>query len=136
MLIRAADWEPRLHAVLDAYAAKPFEWGVSDCCLFIADAVQAMTGVDPAKPYRGRYSSETGARLALRRYGAGTLLATFDGAFGASVAPAFAHRGDIVLINELTAGVCMGPFGYFVGEAGLVQHPRADFTHAWAIPYE
>lgn len=133
---RKPDWEARLGAVLDAYANRPFDWGRSDCCLFVADVVQAMTGIDPAAAYRGRYSNETGARLALRRYGKTTLVATFDAAFGPNVEPARAHRGDIVQINELTAGVCMGAFGYFVGDAGLVRHPYADFTRAWVIPYE
>ena len=136
MPTRLTDWEVRLGDVLDAYANRPFEWGKADCCLFVADCVQALTGDDPAKPYRGRYSNETGARLALTRYGAGTLVATFDAAFRASVAPAFAHRGDIVMIDDMTAGVCMGAFGYFVGATGLVKHPYADFVNAWRIGHE
>ena len=132
---RKADWETALGAVLDDYADRPFEWGKSDCCLFVADIVQAMTGVDPAAAYRGRYSNETGARLALRRYGKTTLAATFDEAFGASVEPARAHRGDIIQIDELTVGVCMGAFGYFVGDTGLVRRPYADFARAWVISF-
>ena len=132
---RKPDWESALGAVLDDYAERPFEWGRADCCLFIADAVQAMTDVDPAAAYRGRYSNETGARLALKRHGKTTLVATFDAAFGASVEPARAHRGDIVQIDELTVGVCMGAFGYFVGDAGLVRRPYADFARAWVISF-
>ena len=140
-MIRSADWQDRLHAYLDSVADTPFAWGTHDCCLYIADAVQAMTGVDPAAAYRGRYSTETGARIALTRYGAGTLYATFNAAFGDSIAPAGAHRGDIVAIDEMTVGVCMGAFGWFVGDdptgkTGLMKIPRAEFVQAWAIPYE
>ena len=136
MPIRLPDWEARLGAVLDSYADTPFEWGVADCCLFVADAVQAMTGDDPASAYRGTYSNETGARLALKRHGKTTLVATFDDAFGMNVAPARAHRGDIVQIDDTTAGVCMGAFGFFVGDTGLVRHPYSDFTRAWSIRFE
>ena len=135
MPIRLPDWEARLGAVLDDYADRPFQWGVADCCLFVADAVQAMTGDDPAAAYRGTYSNETGARLALKRHGKKTLVATFDAAFGKHVEPARAHRGDIVQIDELTVGVCMGAFGYFVGDTGLVRRPYADFTRAWVISF-
>ena len=136
MLTRLPDWEARLHAYLDSVAKTPFAWGTHDCALFVGDCVQAMTGIDPAAAYRGTYTNETGARLALKRHGKKTLVATFDAAFGKHVEPARAHRGDIVQIDELTVGVCMGAFGYFVGDAGLVKHPYADFTRAWVIPYE
>ena len=136
MLTRLPDWEARLHAYLDSVAATPFAWGSHDCALFVGDCVEAMTGVDPAAAYRGRYSNETGARLALRRYGQTTLVATFDEAFGPQVSTSRAHRGDIVQIDETTAGVCMGAFGYFVGDKGLVRHPYSDFTRAWSIRFE
>lgn len=136
MLTRLPDWEARLHAYLDSVAKTPFAWGTHDCALFVGDCVQAMTGIDPAAAYRGVYSNETGARLALKRHGKTTLVATFDDAFGMNVAPARAHRGDIVQIDDTTAGVCMGAFGFFVGDAGLVRHPYSDFTRAWSIRFE
>lgn len=50
----------------------PFEWGVNDCALFTADAVEAITGTDLASECRGRYNSkETAAALLRELCGAG-----------------------------------------------------------------
>lgn len=130
---RLPDWEPRLHAYLAGVMRAPFAWGSHDCALFVGSAVEALTGVDPAAAYRGGYSTETGARLALKRHGKTTLVATFDAAFGASVAPAFAGRGDIILTTDSNAGVCMGGFAYLVGDVGLVKVNRSDWSRAWTI---
>lgn len=41
---------------------RPFEWGAHDCCLFPADWVLRVTGIDPAADWRGGYTDEEGAR--------------------------------------------------------------------------
>ena len=41
---------------IDAFA-KPFVWGVSDCCLAVADCLVALGLPDPTKEYRGKYAS-------------------------------------------------------------------------------
>ena len=43
---RLPDWQPRLQALIQARLAAPFAWGEHDCCLFVCDAVQAITGQD------------------------------------------------------------------------------------------
>ena len=45
----------------------PGTWGVADCLLTVADAVEAVTGVDLAAKVRGTYSSELGAAKLMRR---------------------------------------------------------------------
>lgn len=52
-----------LRAYLAEAARRRHAWGELDCCLFMADWVQAVTGRDPAGPYRGAYD---GPRQALR----------------------------------------------------------------------
>jgi hypothetical protein len=42
-------------------SAPAWIWGERDCLLFCADIVKRAIGVDPAEPYRGRYSSREGA---------------------------------------------------------------------------
>lgn len=62
--------EARLQRLLAQALARPFAWGAHDCALLVADAAEALTGVDPAADLRGRYSSEGGAhRLLMRRLG-------------------------------------------------------------------
>jgi len=65
---------PPLKTYLDRVAEDPFEWGTHDCALFAAACVAAMTGMDFAETYRGKYNSARGAATALGELGAGTLL--------------------------------------------------------------
>jgi hypothetical protein len=51
---RYEDWPQRLVAAIEAARGRPFSWGAMDCCLFAADVVLAMTGVDYAAGFRGR----------------------------------------------------------------------------------
>lgn len=68
-LRRLPDWQPRLIALLARIARTPFEEGSNDCALLLADAVEAMTGVDYAAPYRGRYTTTRGGLRVLRKDG-------------------------------------------------------------------
>ncbi len=45
---RRPDWPARLRTIIEAARERPFSWGQHDCCLFASDAIEAMTGVDPA----------------------------------------------------------------------------------------
>jgi len=134
-MARLIDWEPRLATYLAEARDRPFEWGSHDCALHGANGVLAVLGVDYGAPFRGKYQSETGAARALRRYGAGTVEATFDAHL--SVVPvAFAQRGDLVM-SKGAVGICLGGDAAFVGEegaqAGLVRLPRSAWEKAWAV---
>jgi len=63
------DWRARLGAYLATEARTPFEYGSSDCALFAAGALNAMTGSDPAANYRGRYTTLRGGLRILRKDG-------------------------------------------------------------------
>ena len=69
-LRRLEDWPERLAEAIEAANERPFSWGRHDCCLFACDAVMAMTGVDPAKPFRGKYKTKRGAFGVLKRFAA------------------------------------------------------------------
>jgi hypothetical protein len=139
-MIRHPDWFDRLQTYLDTVAEKPFLWGEHDCALFAASAVQRMTGVDPAEAFRNLYDSELGARKALREVGQGTLLKTAKHWFGAPKSVYFAKRGDLVMRDRTTLGICVGPFSWFVGEehgaAGLVVIPTNACRYAFTVPFE
>ncbi len=92
------DWRARLGAYLATEARTPFEYGKSDCALFAAGAVNAMTGSDPSATYRGRYSTLRGGLRILRKDGfrdhverAATLLT--------EVSPRRAQVGDIAVVD-------------------------------------
>ncbi len=68
-LRRLPDWRARLLTYVANAAQTPFEEGKHDCALFFAGAVDAMTGVDFAAPWRGRYTTTRGGLRVLRRDG-------------------------------------------------------------------
>lgn len=133
---RRSDWEQRLFAYLAAVSDRPHEYGRHDCMIFVAGAVKALTGSDPARGHRGKYGSAATAARYLRSLGFDSFEALID-----SVLPekpiAKAMRGDIVLDQEGMPGVCIGGEALFVGqrdgEQGLVRVPRAAWVKAWAV---
>lgn len=133
---RKPDWERALAAAIEAARRKRFAWGRHDCCLFAADLILAMTGDDPAAHFRGCYDSAVSAHLALRRYGAGSLLATLEARFGQSKPPARAMRGDLVYARDPgsgpSCGICLGRLAVFAGD-GISFVPTNSVLYAWSI---
>lgn len=131
---RHADWLAALTEFIEARRATPHAWGTNDCCVFVADAVQAMTGVDPAAEYRG-YSTEKQALAILKK--AGGMEALFTAHFGNPVGILQARRGDIVLGDATdgtpAVGICLGNVVAYVAEQGLQFHPLASQRLAWKV---
>lgn len=132
---RLPDWEQRLADYIAGLEGQPFAWGKLDCALFFAGAVKAMTGVDPAAEFRGKYTTAPGSVRALKRYGAGDLESTLDAKFETKPA-AFLQRGDGVWDGE-AVGVCMGGFALFIGTTegvdGLYRVERSEWRKGWAV---
>jgi hypothetical protein len=122
-------WEKRLIEKLES--TKGFEWGVNDCCLFAADCVQAMTGIDHASEFRG-YKTATGAYKRLKK--AGGLVAVMDSKLR-SVPVKFAKRGDVIAFEngeEYSLGICIGDKIAAVSDDGLIYLPMNKAVKAWA----
>lgn len=105
MLIRKQNWQALLHGYLCACRAREFQYGSFDCCLFVCDAIEVMTGVDVAAPFRGQYQSRKQAFRALGNYAgrasveAVTERVTSDHGMP-EIKPALAQRGDVVLLRR------------------------------------
>lgn len=95
-MTRYRDWQSRLAACLAERTLRAFEWGTHDCCLYVCDAVLAMTGRDPAANVRG-YSTEREAARIVKQLGG--MRAIGAARFGAEIAPALAQIGDVGLIE-------------------------------------
>ena len=134
---RLPDWPERLAALVEARRDARFAWGVHDCCLFAADAVEAMTGSDPAAAWRGSYNTEAGAEAIIGPLGLEGMAAAALEAIGAGACdPAFAQRGDVVLVlvgNQPTMGVCTGDAVAAPGPDGLVFVGLGDVLRAWSV---
>lgn len=142
---RHEDWaERRLHDFLVERAETAFAWGTHDCALFAADGVLAMTGVDIAADFRGKYSTERGAFAQIRRVCGGS---TVEAAAAHCARrhnlpqwrfPAMAQRGDLVVVTDagrLIAGLIhlSGRFVVCAGEEGLRQIPLERVVRAWHV---
>lgn len=147
-LKRHKHWETRaFHHFLLARAKTPFAWGVNDCALFAADGIRAITGVDIADDFRGKYASEEDA-LALMK----TVLGA-EGSAAPTVAEAAAYcakkhgmaewlqplrarRGDLVVFQAPTGSLVAGLVHLCgqivaVGEKGLFLFPISKALRAW-----
>jgi hypothetical protein len=69
-MIRFPNWPARLEGFFLLHETTPpkFCYGTFDCCIFACDAIEAMTGVDPAAGFRGKYSCLKEARFLMRDY--------------------------------------------------------------------
>lgn len=104
-LVRLPNWHAHLDYFLVANRDRQFGYGQFDCCLFVCDAIQAITGTDPAAPFRDRYSSLKGARREMKEYcgspSVANVVALVASRHGMpEIPPLCAGRGDIVLITR------------------------------------
>jgi hypothetical protein len=137
-LNRLPNWEAALLAWQKTAATRTFAWGTFDCALAACDAVMAQTGVDPGQKFRGTYSTEAEALKLLGPEGLGGFAAAVAREFGmAEAAPKFAHRGDLVLVDNGQPGGALGivdlsgRFALCVLERGQVRMPMARWQRAW-----
>lgn len=139
-LHRRADWPERLAAVIQAAHGRLFCWSERNCAFFAADAVRAMTGWDAAARVRGRMRTRRGAMAALARYGAAdvaALMAKVAAGRGLpEIAPGFAQRGDVVLVETERGpalGICTGRHAAVPGRNGLVFNDMRAALKAWRV---
>lgn len=133
-MVRREDWPLRLAAFVEAARARPFSYGDWDCCLMAAAWVNEATGVDHAADLCGRYADEPGAAALLADRGGVQAIAT--AALGNPIRPAFAQRGDLVMIETPRGpalGVCIGADAVFPGARGAQWVPMAQWRHAWRV---
>lgn len=143
-LTRKQYWDTRAyHDFLVSRARMPFVWGKSDCALFAADGIEAITGVDIAADFRGKYSDETGAMALIKQVTGGSSVAD-AAAYCAEKhglaewdKPLLAQRGDLVVAKQgraLISGL-VHLTGQIVaaGEKGLMIMPITTVERSWHV---
>ena len=74
--------------------------GVNDCCMFAADAVLEITGVDVAAAFRGYRTHEEATSIVQSFGGFAEMCDAIASKFGVpEVRLSFAQRGDLVLVQ-------------------------------------
>ena len=143
MISKLPNWQSALSAYLTAVAAAPFHYGRFDCGLFVAGAIEAMTGVDVVPGLRETYSDRKSAFAAVRSIcGRVTMEALADVLTAKycmpEVAPAMAWRGDVVQLRQgrtssLGIVAMHGTEILTPYRGGLLRLPRAHATRAWHV---
>lgn len=130
-MTRLPDWHPRLAIYVSSIARKPFRPGRLDCCLFAAGAVEAMTGDDIAKDWRGYKTIENGLK-SMKQAGFADHVAfvatLFDEAIHAHAAP-----GDIAVVDNDALGIVQGQMIYVMGLTGLGFVPMAQAIRIFKV---
>ena len=135
--MRRHDWPERLTAFIESRKKTPFIWGEHDCCMFSCDAIVAITGMDPARRFRGLYRDRRSAARVLREiYGDGlehTMECIAKELGAEEIEPMTAQRGDACCVYEegrpAAFGICVGnkvalanaPFGLFFAPLETIQ---------------
>lgn len=129
--MRLIGWESKLNQAIEETGE--FKWGTNDCCMFVVRVVEAITGEDHGKPYRG-YKTAKGAASRLLKHGGVEGLATKE--FGEPKRPLLAKRGDVVSLEtnaEIVLGICVGDKIAVVSEGGLITLSMKNAIKAWSI---
>ena len=134
MMPRREDWPLALTEWVDAHRATPFEWGGFDCCSAAAAWVRVCTGADFYAAFAGRYDDALGAERIVRA--AGGIKKIVTPLLGEPLPPAFAQRGDLVLVDiegRESLAVCVGGEAAGPGEGGLVFVAPEGWLCAWRV---
>ena len=135
--MRHYDWPEKLFDIIGAAKRSTFKWGSNDCALFACDCAKAMTGVDHAANFRGKYKTERGALTSLKKIeGVETLSQLADKYLGAKIGLSHARRGDVVLISvgsRDVLGVVAGNCAVFLTLGGIRTVSLRECTCAWRV---
>lgn len=150
-VLKLKHWKRRLADFVRAQRETPFAWGSWDCALAASSLLREITGVDPARAFRGRYVDEEGAARELRALGAGTFtetvaqLAAEHGWY--EIGPSYARPGDLGLVAPPLGGRAPAGIHLSMGvldlsaaewlvaglEGGFARLPRKSAQRAWRV---
>ncbi len=144
--MKHTDWKARTDKYLLSMQDVPFQWGVNDCYMFVANVVEEMSGMDIAHWLRGQYHDKRGAITEVRKLSKtfdGSMIKMFDEALTRKE-PADASYGDVVMayIKNLdpeatgrTSGIISDSGDMLVpGKLGLVAIKDPTIDYAWHVP--
>lgn len=138
-LTRLPNWRARFDAECDRIRLTPFSWGSHDCGPGLAgNLALAVTGVDVASHYRGRYTTMIGALRVLRNSGFSSLGDLVASLLPEHDHPSMARVGDVVAIASASAfghalGVVNGERVFVLTERGIGTVDRSDAVRAFRV---
>lgn len=136
---RLDGWENRLAAEIVRSSTLPFVFGSHDCCMFVANCIQAMVQQDVVSEWR-RYKSKSRATYLLNKHGgvigiASKIAKDLD---YHEIRPSFASPGD-VCIAEYKETQFMGLVDLtgrnilVAHDPGVYSYPHSYGVKAWRV---
>ena len=132
-------WEIRLFDFISSNKDKSFKWGKWDCCIFVIEAVRAMTETEIMKP---SWNNKLEALFFIKENGKTINSATtkFLKKSGLkTIDKNFITAGDVVLLkdihnnNEQIMGICTGNLIACVSEEGISYRENQSAVKVWRI---
>lgn len=133
--IHPCGWRERFDALVAERMHTPYAWGEHDCCLWTADSVLAVSGVDHAAAWRGTYADAAGGARLLAELGGLSALAAMA---GDPILPLMAAVGDIGIVEHggrQSLAVCTGDCWLLAATHGLAVKPFDAATAAWRVAH-
>lgn len=132
------DWEVRLESHITASVHRLFRYGCFDCCIFAADAILEMTGVDVMKKLRDYKGAKAAKRILSDLGGMEKALEIIAGENRMDeVAVLKAQRGDMVLIPGKRPAVGIlsldGSWVVVPSVRGVYRIPLTLCKRAWRV---
>jgi hypothetical protein len=124
-------WQVRLADFLRANHRRAFEPGRWDCAIWAAGAVEAMTGEDHLRGFRGYRSIAEGKRF-LQAKGFEDHVA-YVASLLPEIAPSFAQPGDVAVIDGQSLGIVQGAQVYMFGVNGFGMAPFDIIGRAFRV---
>lgn len=124
----------KLAELIQASANVPFKWGVMDCCVFAAKAMDIQYDTNLVEETKS-YTTEIGAHRIIKKKA--TDLSSFLDTYLKPIEPSFAQRGDIVLFmtdNGQTTGLMWLNGVWSVAPDGLKLFENVQIIKAWREP--
>lgn len=121
-----------LQQYLDTVRNRPYEWGVHDCAMFAANAVDNMRGTSYGLKVQEFGATSARAYRALLR-GGRTLESMASEVMGDPVVKKI-ESGDVVLIGKgrrACLGIADPPLAYAAGPVGFSPVPLHAVTRVW-----
>lgn len=124
-------WRHRLTDFLRENHRRPFQPGIWDCAIWAAGAVEAMTGEDHLRGFRGYRTIAEGKRK-LQARGFEDHVA-YVASLLPEVQPSFAQPGDVAVIEGQSLGIVQGANVYFFGVNGFGTRPFTVIERAFRV---
>lgn len=128
---RVYDWETHFYNTISNWRDTKFEWGKSDCCIFVNDCLNAIYGINWRIDF-GRYATRKGALWQLKKKNIDGWAGLAEYYGGKPIDVNFVQRGNVVMYDNCM-GINDGENNFFLLEDSVGLKPLPVIEKAWSF---